>query len=210
VASIKGGLRVFEKYTNYLHNCYRNWKERVYSCLRWARNAKAADCPHGELIGSHNSKEKTISGTRYVPVEKLFAAMVYSDEKKGKIDVYLVNVQKDVHYERLVSFNGGFMSSDDDLLETSKTLREYGQLNSMSALRIDLTDDYELDFTIWYMIDMYEQGNPIPSRITFSLPRYGWFDKKKHIDIPILDAIGYQIEVVDAGVPDKRVESMAE
>jgi hypothetical protein len=182
VASIKGGSRVFGKYINYIHSYYRNWN------------------------GSRNLEEKTISGIRHVPKDKLFAAMVYSDEEKGEIDVYLVNVQKDVQYERLVSLTGAFVSADDDLLETNKILREYGQLNSMSTMRIDSTDVYELDFTIWYMIDMYEQGNPTPTRITFSLAKYGWFDKKNHIDIPILDAIGYQIKVFDAGVPDKRVE----
>ncbi len=83
--------------------------------------------------------------------------------------VFLVNPTR-TPYVRVVTLTGAFMTMDDDLVETSKAVKERGELLPMSALEIESGDVDDLEFSVWYHLDLYEQGAGDPVHSWFSLP----------------------------------------
>lgn len=117
------------------------------------------------------------------------------DRKNYKFDVYLINPTND-HYKRVVLFTGAHASQDgDDLLQTSRLVKEKGELLPDSALLIDRSDLGELDFVIWYNLDLYPSGGVNPEIFSFSILKYPWNYKKNVINLPILNREGMRIDL---------------
>lgn len=116
------------------------------------------------------------------------------DRKNYKFDVYLINPTNE-HYKRVVLFTGAFASEEDELLQTSRLVKEKGELLPNSALLIDSSDLGELDFVIWYNLDLYPSGSANPEMLSFSILKYPWDYKRKVINLPILDREGMKIDL---------------
>lgn len=117
------------------------------------------------------------------------------DRKNYRFDVYLINPTNE-HYKRVVLFTGAYASQDgDDLLQTSRLVKEKGELLPDSELLIDSSDLGELDFVIWYNLDLYTSGAVNPEMLSFSILKYPWNYKKKVINLPILNREGMRIDL---------------
>ena len=116
------------------------------------------------------------------------------DRENYKFDVYLIN-PTNVHYKRVIVFTGAFASEEDELLQTSPLVKEKGELLPNSALLIDSSDLGELDFVIWYNLDLYPSGAVSPEMLSFSILKYPWNYKKKVVSLPILNKEGIRIDL---------------
>jgi len=117
------------------------------------------------------------------------------DDKAGTFQIYLVN-PTGVHYTRVVTFTGAFCGDEEGVLETSKFTKERGALAPHSALLLETSDNWELDFVIWYHIDLYTEGHPTTlERIWFSVPKY-WSYRETIMKLPVLNLVGLRIEVL--------------
>lgn len=116
------------------------------------------------------------------------------DRENYKFDVYLIN-PTNKHYKRVVLFTGAFASEEEELLQTSRLVKEKGELLPNSALLIDSSDLGELDFVIWYNLDLYPSGAVSPEMLSFSILKYPWDYKRKVINLPILNKEGMRIDL---------------
>ena len=96
---------------------------------------------------------------------KPFIAFILND-KNGTYEVRLVN-PTDQNYVRIKAFTGAFIGTDGDLLETSKSVKDLGELSAQSQLLIESDDQDGLDFTIWYHLDLYEENNKKTHKSSF-------------------------------------------
>lgn len=131
---------------------------------------------------------------------KPFIAFI-KGENGFAFESYLVN-PTDTHYSRVVSLTGALASDDDGVLETSKAVRERGQLPARFAIPIELDDTIGgLDFLIWYNLDLYERLNPYPApetnsepwMVQFSFPKYDY--KSEAEPLPIIGRKGMRVEL---------------
>ena len=78
-----------------------------------------------------------------------------------RIGVYLVN-NTDQAYSAVERLTGAFCSMDDDLMETGKRMTDMGGLPAASLAELEPSDTGELDFVVWYFLDMTDQqGNQL-------------------------------------------------
>lgn len=102
--------------------------------------------------------------------------------------IYLVN-NSDVAYERVVSFTGMFASVDDSLLDSSRAGHDWGPLAPRVAMMLEDGDANDLDFIIWYWIDLYVSSKDDPVKL--------WFQTHKGLavnpgtSLPLLAEPGY-------------------
>jgi len=87
--------------------------------------------------------------------QRLFIAFVM-DKKDYNFYVHLVN-NSPMNFQAVKVFTGGFSSNEDGLLETSKVVREEGPMTACSTLQIDQSHWDELDFLIWYHLDLLDE-----------------------------------------------------
>lgn len=135
-----------------------------------------------------------------VPADKKRTGAVYDMKTNEKIreydfveeyEVYIVNNSDDA-LEKIHMLVGGFASSDDDLIETSKNIKNFGTLGSKKALLLETLDFGMLDFTNWYHLDLYPKGKDCLKI---------WFEFRGHIlnsplkKIPVINKEGYVIEI---------------
>jgi hypothetical protein len=121
----------------------------------------------------------------------IFAGFV-KDKKKFEFRVYLIN-PADEHYTRIIKLTAGIYSDEEGVLETSKGFKEMGELRPYSSLLIDRSDMRELDFLIWYKLDLYtkDSGDKPERLIEFELPKYNY----EEIDLPIINQKGMKIKI---------------
>lgn len=126
--------------------------------------------------------------------EKSFIAFIVND-RKSDYTVMLVN-PTEKHYSRVVTLTGAYISIDEDLLETSKAVKERGELPPMSAINIESCDIDGLEFTIWYHVDLYEKDTVDPWHVWFILPRVtGALSGYKPEKLPVISSQGVKIEL---------------
>lgn len=107
------------------------------------------------------------------------------------IDVYIVN-ETSFRFPSVKVLTGAFASDGDNLIVTGKSLRAPIEVLPHSAERIDGSDTGELDFVVWYMIDMFDEYDE-ERQFRFSLLKYRRQHKKVHL--PLLDRMGYKIDL---------------
>lgn len=96
-------------------------------------------------------------------------------------------------------FSGGFASADDDLIRTSTFTKDKGTLQPQSHVLLDESDYDELDFVIWYELELTDMEGR--RRVyQFHLPKYGAGYEKAVQDIPILRQKGMPIVLRERGV----------
>ncbi len=107
--------------------------------------------------------------------------------------IYLVN-NTPVHYARVVALTGMFTSVDDGLLESSKARGERGALAPYSALLLEDGPFWELDYVIWYHLDLFpgDESQP-PMRVWFDTPKGG--PTGPDIVLPVLNQRGHVIDL---------------
>lgn len=143
------------------------------------------------------SKDHLVTKKNYTgseQVDKVFAALVRNEDHT--FDVYLIN-PTDKYYTKVMYYTGGFASQDDDnLVETSRVVKDKGELPPHFALLIDKTDVYELDFVIWYWLDLhpYRVYDGL-KKVSFSLPKGGYGDRDNPQFLPVLNKKGLRIEL---------------
>lgn len=114
------------------------------------------------------------------------------DDENGIFQVYLINPSKK-KYSQVIKLTGGFSGDDDGLIETSKVFKELGPLPSESVLKIDESDLDELDFVIWYHLDLIDDNNEV-IQFRFQLPKYYWWCEDKFEILPILNEKGMKFK----------------
>lgn len=108
-------------------------------------------------------------------------------------------------YDRVIVLTGAFASDDDGLLETSKVVREAGPLRAFSKIQIDKSDWYELDFVIWFNLDLIPVSPEQEiKRLTFSLPKYGLGYREELL--PIIDTRAMKISLQSRGPRDPVIK----
>lgn len=133
---------------------------------------------------------------------QLYAVMVVNEDKYlgeeqglpklfNTIDVYLVN-DTDLLFPMVKVLTGAFASDDNNLIETSKLLRPAVELSPHSTIAIGKSDTGELDFIVWYDVDMLDD-NGKRYQFRFSLLKHRW--QHKSAQIPLLDKSGYRIDL---------------
>ena len=118
------------------------------------------------------------------------------NEAESSYEVYLVN-DTDTPYNRVFALTGAYCGDDDGLIETSKMTKEKGALAPHSSLLLEKGNMDELEFVIWYHLDLYEDGAPKPTTFWFDLPKYyGWITANMNQHLPVLGKNGMMVELV--------------
>lgn len=158
--------------------------EEVYKVLKDKLNSK--------IFKELEKEIATLSELIILNKQSLFIGFIM-DKKTYDFDVCLINNSGD-YYKKIKVFTGAYVSVDDDLLETSKVVRDKGQLSPYSAVTIDKSDWDELDYVIWYHIDLVSDNGKI-SQYWFQLPKYGWGYDENLVRLPIIAKQGMIIEL---------------
>ena len=119
------------------------------------------------------------------------------NKKDHMFYVYLIN-PSDINYTRIVELTGAYCGDMDGLLESNKIVKEFEELHPKSSLLIDKSDWGELDFVIWYDLDLYRKGSTEENeRVLFQLPKYGMGYDSKIENLPIIRKKGLRINLDD-------------
>ncbi|MBU6427110.1 hypothetical protein KGQ27_02610 [Patescibacteria group bacterium] len=127
--------------------------------------------------------------------EKLSAAMVIHEDKflEGStfrlIDVYLINNTK-INFPSVKVLTGAFCSMDDDLMKTGEAVTGPFQLPTKSILKIGASDMGELDYVVWFNIDLIDEKNALHT-LSCRIPKY---DHNKEM-IPLLNVPAVKLEL---------------
>ena len=125
---------------------------------------------------------------------KPFAAFI-KNEQDHHCKIYLVNPTNQ-KYARVVNLTGAFSTDDGDLVETNMVMREIGELPEHSYKLLEEGESYNLDFVIWYHIDLYNEQSPEkPEKAWFDLPKYGRGYNDTISYLPVLNTKGMIIEL---------------
>jgi hypothetical protein len=128
--------------------------------------------------------------------EKIFVGLVV-DWEKGTYEVYLVN-PTGRRYKRVEVYTGAYCSGDNELLETSRAIKDLGELKPYSWVFLEGSGVDSFDFVIWYWLDLIPADeNATVEKLCFYLPKYGYamcYDKVKEY-LPIIEKTGPRIEV---------------
>lgn len=140
-----------------------------------------------------NELEVAYSEARTQLITPFFAVFVVR-EADFEFDAFLIN-PSNTSYARVHTMTGGFAGDDNGVLETSKPISEKGQLLSHSALKLETSDLGDLDFNVWYCLDLFVGETDKSIKLSFSLPKY-WFNYEKEATlIPLLNRTGMVIEL---------------
>ncbi len=134
-------------------------------------------------------------------IDKPFVAFIMNEED-STFEVHLVN-STDSKYTRVNLLSGAYCGDEDGLLETSKVVREKGELLPKSSIRIDSSDWGELDFVIWYNLDLYKENDSILTMVWFQLEKGGGnYDNEVQL-LPVIERVGVYIKLDDRGDGEK-------
>jgi len=111
----------------------------------------------------------------------------------GDFFLYLVNGTK-TYYKRVLALTGMFASMDNDLLESSHARSEKGDLPPCSSLLLEKGSSYDLDFVIWYHLDLFQgDSDQRPVHAFLSISKGG--PTGSPIMLPILEQQGWVIKL---------------
>ncbi len=96
-------------------------------------------------------------------------------------EVYLVNNTSEC-FKSIKMLSGGVISDEDTILETSKVVKDFGELKPYSKIKIDESDLGELDFKIWYWLDLINEYDD-EKQFFASLPRGGGNENQVFINL---------------------------
>jgi len=121
----------------------------------------------------------------------LFAVMALSSTKHldifRKIHIYLVN-NTDTAYPKIKRLTGAFSSMDDDLMETGKRMTDMAALAAHSFAEVEGSDTGELNFVVWYSLDMTDE-NGTYVQYGFTLPKPYHWEKYDQLQLPGCDTV---------------------
>lgn len=106
---------------------------------------------------------------------RVFAVMK-KDEAARTFTVFLVNRTRKT-YSDVTIRTGGWVSFDDELVQTSESVRVLGPLHPRARLQIDQSDLDELDFVIWYRLILKDEDGR-ETAVRFSIPKYGYLPQQ--------------------------------
>ena len=131
-------------------------------------------------------------------LERVFVAFV-KPEEWGDYSVYLVN-NTPVHNERVVALTGMFPSVDAGLLESTRARADRGALRPHSAILLEDGPAWELDFNIWYHLDLApaDPARP-PERVSFQSGRSHFLGRGAPALLPVLDRDCWAIDLTPRG-----------
>ena len=101
--------------------------------------------------------------------------IVLLNEKGDYLPLHLVNPTDQKYNVRILT--GAFSSTTDSYIETSKKISDYPTLQPKSNINIEDIHFTELDFTIWYMIDLIDKDGEVLKR-SVSVPRWAPFNER--------------------------------
>ncbi len=114
------------------------------------------------------------------------------EESDSSYEIHLIN-PTEVAYSRVYALTGAFCGDDDGLIETSKVVKEKGSLSPNASVLLERGDFYDLDFVIWYHLDLYANDSTKPMMLWFDLPKGGW--GYRAVDLPIVGKQGMFIDL---------------
>jgi hypothetical protein len=120
-----------------------------------------------------------------------FVAFIKNDIESS-YEVHLVN-PTDHFYTRLYTLSWGYEGDMDGFIETSKALREKGELRPQSSLLLETGGYEDLDFVVIWYLDLYRAGNSSPVLTWFTIPKGHWSYVEDNL--PILKQKGMRIEL---------------
>lgn len=148
------------------------------------------------FIHSHHPPQETHFG-------KLFVGFVKNDND-FTYEAHLINLAN-IDFARVVTVTGATASDDDRVLNmTPSKPREWGPLPRQSSMLLEEGPRTELDWVIWYHLDVYPDGHTDPLRLKFNLPKGHWEYKPTYLFIP--PKSGMWIELAQRG-PDEPLEN---
>lgn len=126
--------------------------------------------------------------------EEVFVALII-DWNNDRYESYIVN-PTDKYYKRVVGYTGAFCGDDDGLIETSRAVKEFGELKPYSAIPVESSDTEAFDFVIWYHLDLYpKNGTEKVGLFAFHFPKYALaYDQAKQL-LPIINRVGQKIKL---------------
>jgi hypothetical protein len=127
-------------------------------------------------------------------LERVFVAFV-KPEEWGDFSVYLVN-NTPAHYRRVVTLTGMFASVDEDLLESTRARADRGELLPYSTILLEDGDYRDLDFVIWYHLDLVP-ADPArqPERLWSQFGGLSFVGRGHPERLPVLDRDGWLIQL---------------
>jgi hypothetical protein len=105
--------------------------------------------------------------------------------------VYFVNNTND-EIDELAYETGGFMTDDDEVIQTSRHTRVLGKVPAQSFIEIEQDDEGSFDLVIDFTFRL-KQGSK-EKDVTFILNKYLRGTVKPHNPLPVLNKYGYLIK----------------
>jgi len=128
---------------------------------------------------------------------KPYVAFVF-DQHTFTYHVHLMN-PTDVAYAKVVSETGGNASYGDEVMQTTHTelsKSNRGSLPKQSTMFIEYGNEFDLDWEIWYWLDLYRAGHEQPWKVMLSIPKYGDGYKPEYLrDGMLVGLTGMRIEL---------------
>jgi hypothetical protein len=116
---------------------------------------------------------------------KHFAAFVTDSNNYW---IYLVN-PTDKRYEKVVTLTGGQLSDDQGVLETGKSMKDWGALAPKSFIQIESSDLWGWgDGLVWFEVDLYSDNKTTPEMFVFMPDKY--YSLQHKVMLPVLNKIG--------------------
>ena len=138
----------------------------------------------------------------------LTANRLYIDFCKNVPDytfnVHLVN-NTATYIKSIKILSGGVQSDEDTIYETSKFVKDLGELKPFSRIKIDENDIRNLCFQIWYWVDIFNETGKMKKFFAL-LPRGG--KKENPINIELKERFGKSIqdEIKNMNMGSQRID----
>ncbi len=160
----------------------------VYGIYGFSNHLIAKETERQNKLEYEEYESEDVESVAQVPATYAnpFVAFIKNDAD-FTYEAHLVN-PLDTTFLRVNSLTWGIAGDSEGLMQTSKGVREKGQLNPRSSLLLEKDTRDGLDFVILYHLDMYEQGVQRPLLVKFNLPKGHWEYKPEVL--PILNREG--------------------
>jgi len=94
--------------------------------------------------------------------------LLFLDSNEFKFRVYLVN-PTEKNYNSFIVQTGTYFFIDDKPVQSNSVKKEFGEFNLNSSILIDESDIGELDFTIWYRIELFQKDLENIEKLNFTI-----------------------------------------
>lgn len=143
---------------------------------------------------NRRNKEMLLKSQDMKATQEIFVGLII-DREQDLYTSYIVN-PTEKSYKRVQGYTGAFCGDDDGLIETSRAVRELGELKPYSSIYLEEGDMGTFDFVVWFLLDFYPD-NQIESlqKMSFHFPKYALGYEKSMEVLPILNRSGQKIKL---------------